>query len=258
MQQPNVKRPRGRIVRKSEHLPFKPSKRLAPPESPPLKLFKPDCISFADNVVHRVAEPAELEYIEDIKDWIWPKLDIGAWGRRDDGPYYQYHLIRDSILSHLKSKTVCVQAGGCCGMYPRLWSNHFDRVYTFEPDPVNFYCLVNNCQRKNIIKFNCAIGDVHKLGNIEQKVDNVGHQKFTDGGIIPTLMIDDLALDDCSFIQLDVEGYEDKALNGAVDTIRKYKPVIVVELNSGRVKMFMNEMRYKEVPCGYDTCYVPC
>ena len=41
--------------------------------------------------------------------------------------------------------------------------------------------------------------------------------------------IDDLNLTECDLIMLDVEGYELHALNGAIETIKKYGPVICIE-----------------------------
>jgi hypothetical protein len=42
--------------------------------------------------------------------------------------------------------------------------------------------------------------------------------------------IDDLGLDDCGLIYLDVEGYESKVIRGAVETIERCKPAIGVEV----------------------------
>ena len=52
----------------------------------------------------------------------------------------------------------------------------------------------------------------------------------TGVGMTPTMRIDDLALPGCDLIQLDLEGYELFALKGGLDTINKYKPVIVIEV----------------------------
>ena len=48
-------------------------------------------------------------------------------------------------------------------------------------------------------------------------------------GPIPVMRIDDLGLTACDLICLDVEGYELMALAGAIDTIRRYRPVVMVE-----------------------------
>ena len=44
-----------------------------------------------------------------------------------------------------------------------------------------------------------------------------------------SVMIDDLNLWACDLIQLDVEGFEHKALKGAEHTIRRFRPTIVLE-----------------------------
>ena len=44
------------------------------------------------------------------------------------------------------------------------------------------------------------------------------------------LTIDSFCVDNCDFIQLDIEGYEHLALLGAEKTIKKTYPVITLEL----------------------------
>ena len=50
-------------------------------------------------------------------------------------------------------------------------------------------------------------------------------------GSIPTLRLDDLELPHCDLLSLDLEGWELYALQGAVDTIRRTRPVISCEIN---------------------------
>ena len=142
---------------------------------------------------------------------------------------------KNTYMEHVKQNKVCVQAGGYCGIFPRLFAQMFDMVYTFEPDPDNFYCLTLNCQSANIIKNQAALGDNHEMVNIVRRVDsnrgmNVVVPNQGDAAItIPTYRIDDLNLTHCDLIMLDVEGYEKFILRGAEETIAKFKPVVVVE-----------------------------
>lgn len=173
--------------------------------------------------------------VDGISDWVWPKSDRGAW----DGPVRDWvRTHRETYLKFVKTRGVVVQAGGNCGLYPRLFSKYFKLVYTFEPDPFNFYCLVQNCQVDNVVKFQAALGDsVNKSQVSIERLDmtNVGmHRVVNDGdGFIPQFSIDALGLRACDLIQLDVEGYEVHALRGALETIKAYHPVISVETGRG-------------------------
>jgi FkbM family methyltransferase len=139
---------------------------------------------------------------------------------------------KEKFLKYVKNKKVCVQAGGFMGMYPRLFADHFERVYTFEPDPLNFYCLTFNCQSNNIIKMQAALGHEHKLITVNRRdAENPGTNTINENyGLVPMITLDSLNLDGCDLMQLDVEFYELNVLRGALDTIREYKPVITCEL----------------------------
>ena len=139
---------------------------------------------------------------------------------------------KEKLLPLCDNRRVAVQAGGNCGLYPKLLSKYFERVYTVEPDPVNFHCLAINCDRPNIIKMNAAVGETNELVSIKvQWSENVGmHQvEHGVGSSIPTILIDQLALDQCDLLWLDTEGYEIHALRGALKTIKEFSPIISLE-----------------------------
>ena len=138
----------------------------------------------------------------------------------------------DKVKPYLKGKNTVIQAGGNCGMQVVKFAEFFDTVYTFEPDPINFHCLVNNLPYDNVIKMQCCLGESHKMISMNPLKDEIGGFYVNESlGNIPTLRIDDLNLSSCDFIQLDVEGYQLFALKGAINTIQKFKPVISVELD---------------------------
>jgi FkbM family methyltransferase len=133
------------------------------------------------------------------------------------------------FIEHVKGRSCVVQAGGYCGQFPALYGRLFDAVYTFEPNPENFYCLARNAP--NVHKFQAFLGDRRGLGGMN---NNPGEEKnfgawYRDGfGLIPTLMIDDLGVAP-DLIQLDMEGGELDALKGGRRTIEAHRPVVVVE-----------------------------
>jgi FkbM family methyltransferase len=130
-------------------------------------------------------------------------------------------------MTHVDSPGIMVQAGGNCGQYIRQFSQRFDTVYTFEPDPLNFLCLTLNCGN-NVIKTQACLGNDKNFVNINRKSD-AGAIHVDGPGNVPTVRIDDMDLPGCDLIQLDIEGYEYFALQGAVNTIEQYHPVIMVE-----------------------------
>jgi FkbM family methyltransferase len=53
-----------------------------------------------------------------------------------------------------------------------------------------------------------------------------------------------------TFIKIDVQGFEDRVLGGAVETINRCRPVILIETPSAEIIRFMKRMDYQ--PCRYD------
>jgi len=162
-----------------------------------------------------------------IGPWRWLQADTGAW----DGPkkdFEESHI--HAYKKHIENWNVVVQAGGCQGMYPRIFSEIFQRVYTFEPDPL-------------------ALGAENKLISVVRNVqDNVGMNTVTEEHqIIPMFTVDSLNLNACDFIQFDLEGYELYALMGAVNTIRQFKPVISCELGNDLILDFLKQFGYSVV-----------
>ena len=141
----------------------------------------------------------------------------------------------DLALPFLRDKRVAVQAGGNCGWVTREISKSFEDVYAFEPDPSSFISICLNLPEGNVHKYQGCLGNKHELvamakdhGKGGSGADYVNFSSDSKNKI-PTFLIDDLNLDYCDFIQLDLEGYEYFALQGAESTIDEYKPLIWVE-----------------------------
>ena len=195
--------------------------------------------------------------LRDLKDggwdtqvW-WVTSDHGAYGNDNSGPLRAWRHNYDILLPFFERRKTVVQAGGNCGMYALFLSKLFEQVYTFEPHPRNFECLRRNIKlADNIIAENVALGESPGEGTVYGGSNrNVGTYKVDSSGIRegnPTkiITIDSLNLQSCDLIYLDLEGFEPQALTGAVETINKFKPVIIVEAQS--VSQILTGLGYEE------------
>jgi FkbM family methyltransferase len=163
------------------------------------------------------------------------------WPAQDESLHGDIPTINDldtDIFPLIAEKGVAVQAGGAMGMWAKRMAQVFQFVYTFEPTPQSFHCLSVNVPEENVIKINAALGHERKLVKMgfpehrarsQAKKDNYGGFRCLDGGHVPTLLLDDLNLPRCDLLMLDLEGYELFALQGAIETIKRCHPVIVME-----------------------------
>jgi len=146
-----------------------------------------------------------------------------------------------------KRLNTVVQAGGSIGVWPNLLSKYFKTVYTFEPEPISFECLDKNVHGMNVIKSNSALGEINKVISMN-RISLTAHKVSSLPGNIPMITIDSLRLLNCDAILLDVEGYEWNVLQGAVITINKYKPLILVEALKEKlnpVHLYLTKLEYE-------------
>jgi len=176
---------------------------------------------------------------------LWVKSDLGCL------PIIlsDWNTNIQSILKYTPNRRAMIQAGGNCGLYPMLFSTFFDNVYTFEPEPLNFYCLSHNCGER-IIKFNAALSDKCGFLKMQSCPENVGMSRIMEEGFpVYTMTLDSIDYPELDLIQLDLETYEVPALKAAKNTIKKHKPTVVVEYgeNNQQIDAYFDKMDYVKV-----------
>lgn len=147
------------------------------------------------------------------------------------GAYLRRSLELDLHFARLTSRRSCVQAGGHIGIWPKILSGIFERVYTFEPEAENFACLLRNAAATNVYARQGFLGD--RLGShalLHHGKSTGGHQ-IGGPGKIACWPVDDLGLEDCDAMFIDVEGYEWWVVKGAMRTIVRCRPLLVLEEN---------------------------
>lgn len=172
--------------------------------------------------------------IEALKrTWEWPEADTKC-----RAVSFDWSSDLQQVYRHVSKFDVVIQAGGNMGVWPWVMAKTFGQVHSFEADPSIYPYLMKNTEGvKNITATLAALWDTNDetVSMKYETPDNLGAQyiKFAPGEV-KTLKIDTFmrwhkSVDACDLIYLDIEGAEMGALRGAVETIQKFKPTIVVE-----------------------------
>lgn len=191
-----------------------------------MKFGEPLAFHIAKNIFGQYCVPVESLHrpcaIRTLKGKVWERETIDA--------------IRTGMR---KGGIVC--AGAFFGdMLPPFAKMAFpDLVWTFEPNPVNFTCanitrLINNLG--NVRLHNAGLGPATgraQLSTVDKTGLPLGGGSFIseDGDLsIAIMSIDEVVGEaDVAVIQLDVEGHEVSCLRGAEKTIKRCRPLIVLE-----------------------------
>lgn len=140
-----------------------------------------------------------------------------------------------------------VHAGAFYGDFlPALARSRADGalVYAFEPNAENHRCaqitvLLNGLA--NVRLANAALHSGSGLGTLAIRSSDglalgggshlVEEPQDVDSEQVPLIAVDDVVPDDrrVAVVQLDVEGHEEQALSGALRTIRRCRPLLVLE-----------------------------
>jgi FkbM family methyltransferase len=161
---------------------------------------------------------------------------------------YKNDLISDSIkrgelwepylhlvFNKYVTKDSVVIEGGChIGTHTLKLSQLAKKVYAFEPLRTSWSLLKDNLTLNGV---NNVV--VNNLGLSNEKgtttfayvnKDNIGGAVLSqEGKNVYLTSIDSMDLEQLDFIKLDVEGYEKKVIEGGLETIKKFKPVITLE-----------------------------
>lgn len=183
-----------------------------------------------------------------IKTKLQNGLDF--WYREDDkyigqrialGKYEEY----ESILIVNQGAIVAVDVGANIGYYTLLLAKVCKKVYAFEPDKDCFEILKKNVEEnklKNVTLFNKAVGAENKKAMLKRSKTNFGDHRLVDKDcfanarndvMVACVRLDDVIKDKIDLMKIDVQGYEEKVIEGAKKIIEKYSPTIFVEHNGG-------------------------
>lgn len=165
------------------------------------------------------------------------------------------------IMNHVKPSMTVLDIGSNIGYYATLESKlvtNTGNVISIEPSPINFRILEKNLElqkMENYQTFNLAIGD--KNGEIEfliseksnwSKIREKNYVLRKNEKIIrvPVKTLDTFCEENLikyvDLIRMDVEGYEKNIISGAKETLKKFKPMLMIEVH----KMYLGRQKTQE------------
>jgi FkbM family methyltransferase len=197
------------------------------------------------------------------KNWAFPNRDNHFKKSVSEYPETNYQQeTLETAYEFLKNFNVAIDIGANVGLHTVRFSNKFDTVYSFEPVKDNFDCLKYNTKNnKNITIYNFGIGAIEEelAISIPTISDNCGAYSLIDfknyqGELtkekIKIITLDSLNLSP-SLIKIDTQGFEKQVLIGSLETIKKSKPVLILECESKdqftSISFILGEIGYKTV-----------
>lgn len=180
------------------------------------------------------------------------------------------------ISKKLKQGMTCLDVGANIGYYATFESKIVGdqgKVIAIEPSPINFRYLKHNLSlqnKNNFEAYNIA------AGNIEENLDFLIFNKKsnycqvlrqgqdippeTKVISVPTKQIDTLLkenpIDKLDLLRMDIEGYEWEAIQGAKETIKKFNPMIKIEVHLSVIGSDITKKIFEFLKNnGYNTVY---
>lgn len=149
---------------------------------------------------------------------------------------WQYDLIHNAV-NMCPYRRTAIDVGAHIGWWSFWLQGSFANVCAFEPVPVHYKCLTMNTERINIRCWNSAVGDDDKPLHMNVPEENSHNAHIVGGAVavadegieVRCVPLDHFGFENVDLIKIDVEGYETAVIQGARATIKRNRPLIVIE-----------------------------
>lgn len=169
-------------------------------------------------------------WLPDREDYLVRDISVSPWFA--GGPTVQFKKFARAIPEFRQFRHA-VDIGANIGLWTRVMAACFGRVTAFEPNPEchEAFWLNNEAAAPRITLLPCALGKEPATITLNTQLRSTGFTKVDAAGnlAVQQRTLDSFALDEVDFIKIDVEGWEHNVVKGAIETIRRCKPVMIVE-----------------------------
>jgi len=205
--------------------------------------------------------PKTLE--EKVRDFIvpdWLRIRERAWREKRKGEK-EIKIIPNLLVNCNRA----IDIGANVGVWSYWLSKYAKQVESFEPNPKIFNAL-KNIKIKNVNSYNVALSN--KSGSVDLLIPK-GSKGFSNQGAslssikvqgehksisIEAKCLDEYNFLDVDFIKIDVEGHEHEVIEGAQETINKFKPTMVIEMEEKHNQIPIEDQISSVEKLGYKCC----
>ena len=154
----------------------------------------------------------------------------------------QLEFLASRVFPNLPEGGACVDVGANIGNHSVFFARHFKQVISLEPHPRNFELLsINAGLADNIVPLKIGASNAPNVLEIKEDLMNLAasslhHTAGRTGNSVEIRVerIDDMAevqeAEGISFMKFDIEGHEALAIEGAKETIKRHRPIIMLEI----------------------------
>lgn len=150
---------------------------------------------------------------------------------------------REKAFEYVTDWSLCIDLGANVGIFSRHFATRFDEVWAIEPLADNIECLRLNVPG-NVKIMQVAVGQECRTATIYKTPKSLGGAFVCDDGEVevPTtfqdpalfeevsmITLDSLDIPRLGLLKLDIQGSEVIALRGALNTLQRCHPVVLIE-----------------------------
>lgn len=172
-----------------------------------------------------------------VGNFYLPDGDVHFTKLGEDIEHYQEPQ-RLRAFELVKTWRCAIDLGAHVGIFSRHFARLFDEVVAFEPAVETRKCLERNVpdnvrivphavgDREATVQFRCHLKNSGATEMIQgERTDGSGFEHYA----VHMITLDSLELDGVGLVKIDVQGSEAAALRGAEQTLRRSRPVILIE-----------------------------
>ena len=149
------------------------------------------------------------------------------------GPAEYQDDVRNAAYNYVTDFDIALDIGANVGFWARPLTEKFKQVIAYEPMPQVLECLELNVKNLPVTINKYALGKTENTVNMIYDSVNTGNSHVDEdtfgAGNITVKRLDDLDVPKFGLVKIDCERHELPILEGAIQTILKYKPIVIVE-----------------------------